>query len=57
MKTRIGIITAHKSMRNFHSTHDAMRSLCDITYLPYSTTAELSRIYLENADRFDGFLF
>ena len=34
-----------------------MRRRCDITYLTYSTTMELTGLYLEQASRFDGFLF
>ena len=57
MKYHIGIITARKSLRNLQNSDALMRELCDITYLPYSTTMELTNLYLENANKFDGFLF
>ena len=57
MKYHIGIITARKSLRNLQKSDAQMRELCDITYLPYSTTMELTNLYLENANKFDGFLF
>lgn len=57
MKYHIGIITARKSLRNLQNSDAQMRALCDITYLPYSTTMELTNLYLENASKFDGFLF
>ena len=57
MKIKIGIITAVKTMNAIYAADEQMRQLCDITYLPYSTTMELANIYLDNASKFDGFLF
>ena len=57
MKLKIGIITATKTMNAIYAADEKMRQLCDITYLPYSTTMELANIYLDNASKFDGFLF
>ena len=57
MKTHIGIFTANESMKNILSVEAQMRELCDITYLPYSSTVELINLYLEHAGKFDGLLF
>jgi predicted transcriptional regulator len=35
----------------------AMREICDIEYLPYSTMHQLAHIYSQNAYHFDGLLF
>lgn len=57
MKLHIGIVTAKKSLGNFQAVDEQMRQKCDITYLPYSTTMELTNLYLENISQFDGVLF
>ena len=57
MKSHIGIITASNSLKNFQKVDAQMREQCDITYLPYSTTMELTNLYLENISKFDGVLF
>ena len=57
MKLKIGIITATKTMNAIYAADEQMRQICDITYLPYSTTMELANIYLDNVSKFDGFLF
>lgn len=57
MKTHIGVITARTSLRNFEAVDSQMRQKSDITFLPYSTTMELTNLYLENINRFDGVLF
>lgn len=57
MKTRIGIITPPRAQINFQAVEEQMRQRSEIVYLPYSTTMELSGLYLEQASRFDGFLF
>lgn len=57
MKTHIGIITSSMSLRNFQETDPQMREVCDITYLPYSSMMELTNLYMENAEKFDGILF
>lgn len=57
MRPSIGIIAARRSLANLQTVDEQMRRQCDITYLPYSTTMELTNLYLEHASRFDGFLF
>lgn len=57
MRANIGIIAASGSLANLQTVDEQLRQRCDITYLPYSTTMELTNLYLEHASRFDGFLF
>ncbi len=57
MKMHIGIITAEKSMNGFMPADEYMKQICDITYLPYATSAELVNVYLDNVNKFDGILF
>lgn len=57
MRANIGIIAARGSLENLRIVDEQLRQRCDITYLPYSTTMELTNLYLEHASRFDGFLF
>lgn len=57
MRIHIGIITARGSLQNIQEVDEPMREKCDITYLPYSTSVELTNLYLENVKRFDGILF
>ena len=57
MRAHIGIITARGSLQNIQKVDKQMREKCDITYLPYYTTVELTNLYLENVNRFDGILF
>lgn len=57
MRIHIGIITARVSLKNIRAVDEQMRQKCDITYLPYSNTMELTNLYLENVNRFDGLLF
>ena len=51
MKLKIGIITATKTMNAIYAADQQMRQICDITYLPYSTTMELANIYLDKFDK------
>ena len=57
MRMRVGIITASQSLKNLLLVEKEMREVCDITYLPYSSTADLTNLYLENEKKFDGLLF
>ena len=57
MKAHIGIFTARESLRNLLLVEKEMRELCEITYLPYSSMMELTNLYLEYEERFDGLLF
>ena len=47
MRIHIGIITARVSLPNLQTVDEQMRKKCDITYLPYSNTMELTNLYLE----------
>lgn len=57
VRANIGIIAARGSLDNLRTVDEQLRQRCNITYLPYSTTMELTNLYLEHASRFDGFLF
>ena len=57
MPLSIGIITASHSLENIRAADQKMRKYGRITYLPYSTFAELGSLYTKNARKFDGILF
>ena len=57
MKPHIGIFTASESLRHLLAVESQMREHCEITYLPYSSTMELTNLYLEYAGKYDGLLF
>lgn len=57
MSISIGIISAAKSLDNIKKSNEFMCEHCNISYFAYSSMQELTRIYLENASKFDGFLF
>lgn len=57
MNISIGVITARESLSNIRKVDEIMKEHCDITYLPYSSMQELTKAYVENASKFDGFLF
>lgn len=53
----IGIITAQNSLDRILTIDSAMKRECNITYLQYSSTEHLKKIYKDNSGHFDAFLF
>lgn len=57
MTINVGIITAENSLKRIQAIDTQMRQKCNITYLPYTTLAQLTDIYMAKAQQFDGLLF
>lgn len=53
----IGIFVAQKSLERIMTIDEEMRQECNITYLQYTSTRHLLKLYKENAEKFDGILF
>lgn len=53
----IGVFTAQDSINEILEIDAEMKKDCNITYLQYSSAEDLKKIYKNNTDHFDAFLF
>lgn len=57
MSVSLGIITAEKSMEKIKAIEPAIQTVCSVSYFPYTSLQHLTKLYLENAYKFDGLVF
>lgn len=53
----IGIITPENSLKQIMEIDQKMQKKCKITYLIYTSLEHLRALYMENAEKYDAFLF